>query len=79
MTEPKFIVTDRMQELCALMEPLEEKYDALRGKYMSPLTEESRALCKEIAKLGKEYWDISLEVNKEWHNQPPLWKNKFTK
>ena len=81
---PKFTVTDRMAEINRLMAPLEDQLDAARVAVTSmertadkngatvPSIELVRDLRRQLAALGKEYWDISLEVNKDYHNMKPL-------
>ena len=50
-----------------------DKLAAQRAKAL----ERIRELRRQIAVLGKEYWDISLEVNAAWHAQKPLWMKRF--
>jgi len=74
----KRIITERMKELIELGDPLEELLDQARlaakkvMAYESPEREEVRRLRKMLADIDKEYFDISLEVNKEWHAQKPI-------
>lgn len=81
---PTFTVTDRMAELDKLMCPLEDQLDKARlavtsmertrDKYGEtiPSIELVRDLRRKLAALGREYWEISLEVNKDYHAMKPL-------
>jgi len=73
----KFIHTVRMLAILDEVEPLEERLHIFRGPWRKPLNPEMRALAIQIEKLMGEYWEISLEINKEWHAQEPCWKKKF--
>lgn len=73
-----------MKEILNLTDPLEDELDNLRCNissypYESPDRERIRELRKNIGKLMNEFWKISLEVNKEYHEMEPIWKKKFTK
>lgn len=81
---PKFTVTERMHELAKLSDPLEDELETLRAKGFeswayykdntkpTPILDRIRELRRQIAKLDKEYWEISMEVNKEYHAMNPL-------
>ena len=89
--DPVFQITERMRQIIALMDPLDDELDALRAQWPNPYPcandklaaqrakalERIRELRRQIAVLGKEYWDISLEVNAAWHAQKPLWMKRF--
>jgi len=91
--DPVFQATERMRQLIALMDPLDDELDALRAQWPNPYPfandkladprakalERIRELRRQIAVLGKEYWDISLEVNAAWHAQKPLWMKRFAR
>ncbi|WP_156820669.1 hypothetical protein [Thioalkalivibrio thiocyanodenitrificans] len=79
-----FTRTPRMTEIEERMAPLEDELDDLRvrrptcpGPEREAFTSEIRRLRSALGKLGKEYWDISMKVNQEWHTQKPLWQKKF--
>jgi uncharacterized small protein (DUF1192 family) len=78
----KFKQTYKMQELDAEITLLEQELDKLRKPEGHELgivfydRTRIRELRDEIAKLEKEYYDISFKVNREWHSQKPLWKNE---
>ena len=81
---PKFVANERMAELNKLMEPLEEQLDVARQRASSmdhtaaangnpPATiNKIRELREALGRLGKEYWEISLEINKDYHAMKPL-------
>ncbi|MCK9519665.1 MAG: hypothetical protein M0R74_11680 [Dehalococcoidia bacterium] len=74
----KFIHTARMLAILDEAELLDQRLDIYRGPWRKALNPEMRELAVQIEKLMAEYWSISLEVNKGWHAQPPLWKKKFS-
>jgi len=76
--DPLFIQNKRMKEIDDIMTPLELELDKLRSIYSyynkPEILDKVRELRKELGILDKEYYDISQVVNKEWHNQKPIWK-----
>lgn len=78
----KFNTNKRMGEILTIVDPLEDELFDLRCNiksypYESPERDKIRLLRKNIGKLMLEYWDISLELNKEYHAIQPIWKKKF--
>jgi len=80
--DPLFKQNKRMKEIDDIMEPLELELNKLRKEnyslYDKPeIVNRIRELRKELGILDKKYWEISQVVNKEWHNQAPIWKKQF--
>jgi len=81
--DPLFEQNKRMKEIDEIIEPLDEELYKLRKEnyclWGKPeIVDRIRELRKELGILDKEYWDISKIVNKEWHNQAPVWKKQFS-
>ena len=80
--DPLFEQNKRMKEIDDIMEPLELELNKLRKENYSlydklEIVNRIRELRKELGILDKKYWEISQVVNKEWHNQAPIWKKQF--
>jgi len=80
--DPLFKQNKRMKEIDDIMEPLELELNKLRKENYSlydklEIVNRIRELRKELGILDKKYWEISQVVNKEWHNQAPIWKKQF--
>jgi len=75
-----FIQTMEMVYIDLSISVLEDQLNDMRFKKSRgcdvrlPFNDESRALCVKIEKLEKKYYRLSSLVNKEWHDQQPLWK-----
>ncbi len=73
-----FKQNSRMKGLDKIITPLELELYELRCNYnyydKPDILSMIRKLRKKLSSLDREYWDISLIINKKWHNQKPLWK-----
>lgn len=76
-----FQYTPRMLQILEAVDPLDDEYENLHAvvpgfPYENPTRDKMREVRKQISTLMVEYWNISMEINKEWHAQPPLWQKK---
>ncbi len=73
-----FKQNSRMKELNEIITPLELELYELRCNYnyydKPDILSMIRKLRKKLSLLDKEYWDISLIINKGYHAQKPVWK-----